>query len=140
MSEFEKDKKTQGIFVPFVLINSLTQKTSIHGTDYDMGMINEMKNNPNIYYSLVKSFCPTIYGQELIKAGLLLGILGGSAKNLSDESTFRETSHILLLGDPGLGKSQLLKFAVELLPHSIYVSATATSTAGLTVAVNRDNN
>jgi len=44
------------------------------------------------------------------------------------------------LGDPGLGKSQLLKYAVEILPHSIYVSATATTTSGLTVTVNRDNN
>ena len=105
-----------------------------------MPLINKMKANPNIFYSLVKSFCPTIYGHELVKTGLLLGIIGGSAKNLSDESTFRETSHILLLGDPGLGKSQLLKFAVEILPHSIYVSATGMSTSGLTVTVNRDNN
>lgn len=61
-SEYEKDKKTQGIFVPFVLINSLTQKMNIHGSGYDLGIINEMKNNPNIFYSLIKSFCPTIYG------------------------------------------------------------------------------
>lgn len=59
---------------------------------------------------------------------------------MADESTFRESSHILLLGDPGIGKSQLLKFAAEILPHSIYVNATASSTSGLTVTVNRDNN
>lgn len=47
---------------------------------------------------------------------------------------------MLLLGDPGLGKSQLLKYAVEILPHSIYVNATATSTSGLTVTVNKDSN
>ena len=70
----------------------------------------------------------------------MLGITGGSTKTLEDESTFRESSHTLLLGDPGIGKSQLLKFAAEILPHSIYVNATATSTSGLTVTVNRDNN
>lgn len=43
-----------------------------------------MKNNPNIFYSLIKSFCPTIYGHEIVKAGLLLAIVGGSSKNLSD--------------------------------------------------------
>ena len=48
-----------------------------------------MKNNQNVYYSLVKSFCPTIYGLELVKAGLLIGIIGGSSKKLSEESTFR---------------------------------------------------
>lgn len=48
-----------------------------------------MKKNKNIFASLIKSFCPTIYGNELVKAGLLLGIIGGSNKNLQDESTFR---------------------------------------------------
>lgn len=47
---------------------------------------------------------------------------------------------MLLLGDPGIGKSQLLKFAVEILPHSVYVNATACSNSGLTVTVNKDNN
>jgi DNA replicative helicase MCM subunit Mcm2 (Cdc46/Mcm family) len=45
-----------------------------------------------------------------------------------------------LLGDPGIGKSQLLKFSVELLPHSVYVNATAVSNSGLTVTINKDNN
>jgi len=49
-----------------------------------MNLINEMKNNPNIFISLVKSFCPTIYGHEIVKVGLLLGIIGGSNKNISD--------------------------------------------------------
>ena len=61
-SEFEKDKKTQGIFVPFVVANSVTQKTNVHNSEYNMELIEEMKNNPNVFYSLVKSFCPTIYG------------------------------------------------------------------------------
>lgn len=46
----------------------------------------------------------------------------------------------MLLGDPGLGKSQLLKFAVDLLPHSIYVNATAATSSGLTVTLNKENN
>jgi DNA helicase MCM8 len=71
------------------VVNAITQKTNAHSSEYDMQIINEMKNNPNVYYSLVKSFCPTIYGHELVKAGLLLGIIGGSGRNLSDESTFR---------------------------------------------------
>ena len=102
-----------------------------------METINEMKGDPNIFYSLIKSFCPTIFGQEMVKVGILLGMIGGSSKNLLRESTFRETSHILLLGDPGLGKSQLLKFAVELLSHSVYVNATAATTSGLTVTLNK---
>jgi DNA replicative helicase MCM subunit Mcm2 (Cdc46/Mcm family) len=45
-----------------------------------------------------------------------------------------------LLGDPGIGKSQLLKFAVDSLQHSIYVNATAVTSSGLTVTINKDNN
>jgi len=54
-----------------------------------METINEMKRDPNIFYSLIKSFCPTIFGQELVKLGILLGMIGGSSKNLMRESTFR---------------------------------------------------
>jgi len=57
----EKDKKTQGIFIPYILVNSITQKTNGNNS-IDSGLLNEMKSNPNLFYSLIKSFCPTIYG------------------------------------------------------------------------------
>jgi DNA replicative helicase MCM subunit Mcm2 (Cdc46/Mcm family) len=58
----EKDKKTQGIFIPYVLANNLTQKYNNNVLNYDFDVINDMKANPNIFYSLLKSYCPTIYG------------------------------------------------------------------------------
>lgn len=97
-----------------------------------------MRNDKTIFYSLIKSFCPTIFGHELVKAGLLLGMVGGSERNIHHEAAFRETSHVLLLGDPGIGKSQLLKFAVQILHHSVYVSGPSMSASGLTVAVNKE--
>lgn len=48
-----------------------------------------MKKDEHIFYSLIKSFCPTIFGHELVKAGLLLGLIGGSSKNISQETSFR---------------------------------------------------
>jgi DNA replicative helicase MCM subunit Mcm2 (Cdc46/Mcm family) len=71
------------------LVNSILQKTKNNASDYDLNLIKEMKSNPNVFYSLIKSFCPTIYGHEIVKAGLILGIAGGSNKSLADESTFR---------------------------------------------------
>ena len=58
----EKDKKLQGIFVPYILVNSILQKTKNSAAEYDQNLIKEMRSNPNIFYSLIKSFCPTIYG------------------------------------------------------------------------------
>jgi DNA helicase MCM8 len=118
-------------------VNSLKQRRGLEIIEDDMAIVERMRNDKQIFYSLIRSFCPTIFGQELVKAGLLLGIVGGSSKAISQDTSFRETSHILLLGDPGIGKSQLLKFAVQALPHSVYVSAASMSQAGLTVAVNR---
>ncbi|KRX02914.1 P-loop containing nucleoside triphosphate hydrolase [Pseudocohnilembus persalinus] len=92
--------------------------------------------------------CPTIYGHELMKAGILLSIIGGSSiqekrgNNIfsSDDSKdfYRQDSHVLLIGDPGLGKSQMLKFVAFITPRSVYVTGNATSNAGLTVSVSRD--
>ena len=136
----ERDKKAQGIYTPYVLVNKLVildgrEKLEISKRE----LIKEMTGDPKIFYALVRSFCPAIYGHELVKAGLLLGLLGGSSSDMFDEEvSYRSACHVLLLGDPGLGKSQLLKYAIQLVPKSRYVCATNMSHAGLTVTVNRE--
>lgn len=62
------------------------------------------KNQPDIFALLIQSLCPSIYGLDVIKAGLLLSMLGGS-----ESINGRDTIHTLIVGDPGLGKSQLLR-------------------------------
>jgi hypothetical protein len=63
---------------------------------------------------LSSSLCPTIYGHELVKAGLLLALMGGVRKNVNSTNSvpIRGDIHVLLVGDPGLGKSQLLQVGV----------------------------
>lgn len=60
----------------------------------------------------MQSLCPTIYGNELIKAGLLLALFGGTSNAHS-----RSHSHVLMVGDPGLGKSQMLKACTNIAPR-----------------------
>lgn len=64
-----------------------------------------MYDTPNLFPLLVHSLCPSIYGHEMIKAGLLLSLFGGNA----ERSKIRDNIHVLIVGDPGLGKSQMLQ-------------------------------
>ena len=85
----EKDKKTQGIFTPYMQVNSFQHMRARDILQNDLTIVDEMRKDKNIFYSLIKSFCPTIFGNELVKAGLLLGLIGGSNKNINHETSFR---------------------------------------------------
>ena len=89
---------------------------------------------------LVHSLCPVIYGQEMVKAGLLLSLFGGVRKVLDKggDVPTRGSIHCLVVGDPGLGKSQLLKACSTLAPRGMYVSGRSVSKAGLTATVVKD--
>ena len=95
----------------------------------------EMASQPGWFSCLVRSLCPSIYGHEREKQGIVLALLGGTSK-----SHVRGAIHVALVGDPGLGKSQLLRAACAAAPRSIYVSANTSSSCGLTVTLTRDAN
>ena len=98
----------------------------------------ELAKNPKVYEKLVNSLAPTIYGHDLIKEALILQAFGGVRKKRKKGSATRGDIHILLIGDPGAGKSQLLKRMSEIAPKARYVSGKGASGAGLTATVVRD--
>jgi len=98
----------------------------------------ELAKDPRLYDRLVKSMAPSIYGHERVKEALLLQMAGGVQKTRADGMVTRGDMHILLVGDPGSGKSQLLKRINMIAPKSRYVSGKGVSGAGLTAAVVRD--
>lgn len=92
---------------------------------------------------LVRSVCPAIIGHHSVKAGILLCLLGGTPTSLQQQQQdkgngIRSNSHILIVGDPGMGKSQMLNAATQLAARSVYVGGNTSSTTGLTVTLTKE--
>lgn len=100
----------------------------------DFQAIKHIHDSTDVFALLVRSLCPTIYGHELIKAGLLLSLIGGSAKHES----LRDDIHVLIVGDPGLGKSQLLQACSRVAVKGFYVCGNSSTSSGLTVTLTKE--
>ena len=100
--------------------------------------IKTIANQPGVVQRLVKSIAPSIYGHDKIKEALVLQLVGGVKKIHVDHTRTRGDMHILLLGDPGAAKSQLLKRISIVAPKSRFVSGKGASGAGLTATVVKD--
>ena len=107
-------------------------------TEEDVKKIKELASREDIYDILVRNIAPSIYGMEKIKEAILLQLFGGVPHEQADGTRIRGDIHILLLGDPSVAKSQLLKYVAQLVPRAKYVSGKGTTTAGLTATVVRD--
>ena len=107
-------------------------------TEEDESKIIELSTDPDIYEKIIKSTAPSIRGYRDVKEAIALQLLGGAAKELEDETRLRGDIHILIVGDPGIGNSQMLKYVSKLAPRSIYTSGKGTTGAGLTAAAVRD--
>jgi DNA replication licensing factor MCM5 len=97
-----------------------------------------MARRPDVYEYIVSQIAPVIYGHEDIKKALACQLFGGCRKVLPDGMKLRGDINVLLLGDPGTAKSQLLKFIERVAPIGVYTSGKGSSAAGLTASVVRD--
>ena len=107
-------------------------------TPQEIEEIKELSEDPKLYKKLVNSIAPSVYGHDKIKEALVLQLFGGVRKKKDDKSVTRGDIHILLIGDPGSGKSQMLKRMSIVAPKSRYVSGKGASAAGLTATVVKD--
>lgn len=108
-------------------------------TDKDIEYIQQLKNAEDSFAMLVHSLCPQIFGHEMVKAGLVLALFGGSnGSRRSDGDERRAESHVLVVGDPGLGKSQMLQACANVSPRGIFVCGNSTTNAGLTVSIRQE--
>ena len=100
-------------------------------TDEDREEIKRLAKDPDIYKKLIASLAPSIYGMGEVKEAIILQMFGGVPRHLKDGTHFRGDIHVLLVGDPAAGKSQLLKLVPETVPRGRYVSGKGVTGAGL---------
>ncbi len=135
-------------------------------------MIHKISERRDLFPLLVKSVCPSIFGNELVKTGQLLCLFGGTDYRLKSKGNdfadllakddkaaagvqvlhadddgldeekvmppIRPDIHLLMVGEPGLGKSQMLKHIINVAPRGVYVCGNSTTNAGLTATLVRD--
>jgi replicative DNA helicase Mcm len=107
-------------------------------TKEDEEEIKRLASQDGIYEMFVDSLAPSLYGLREIKESIIMQLFGGVPRTLKDGVHFRGDIHILLIGDPASGKSQLLKLVPEIVPRGKYVSGKGATGAGLTATVTKD--
>jgi len=102
--------------------------------------IRELARDPRVYERLAASIAPSIWGMDDVKKGVLCQLLGGTRKDFvaAGGTRFRSEINVLIVGDPGVSKSQLLSFVHRISPRGIYTSGRGSSAVGLTAYVTKD--
>lgn len=115
-------------------------------TDFDDLDISEYKdeileiaNGEDPMQSIVDSIAPGIFGHDRIKEGIALVLFGAADKELPGGMSMRGTPHLLMIGDPGLGKTQMLSYISDLVPRAVFTTGMGSSAAGLTASAVQDD-
>lgn len=106
--------------------------------EMEWNKVYEMSRDKNLYQNLISSLFPTIHGNDEIKRGILLMLFGGVPKTTPEGTTLRGDINVCCVGDPSTAKSQFLKQVSDFSPRAVYTSGKASSAAGLTAAVVKD--
>ncbi len=136
-------KENQVVYGRYLEVNNL-EETQKEFEDLEISQeeeiqIRELSKDPKIYEKLVMSVAPGIYGHEIVKESIVLQMFGGMKKEIPGTPSIRGNVHILLIGDPGTGKSQILQATKDIAPKSIYVAGKTTSGVGLTASAVKDD-
>ncbi len=100
--------------------------------------IMRLSKDKRVYDKICSSIAPSIYGYEEVKEAIAHQLFSGVVKSLPDGTRIRGDIHVLLVGDPGIAKSQILRYVVKLAPRGVYASGKSASSAGLTAAAVKD--
>lgn len=130
------------VFQTYVYANHIRKKEDASSasnlSETDRKLILELAADPNIGKRIVQSIAPSIYGHEHVKMALAMALFGAVPKNVDDKHRIRGDVNVLILGDPGCAKSQMLKYAEATAPRAVYSTGKGASAVGLTANVHKD--
>lgn len=140
--EFIPGKGRLRVFTTFVDANHIEtvgkETGEVDISPEDEKKIKELAKREFIHKDLIDSIAPSIYGYEDIKEAIVYLLFGGVTKNTPEGVPIRGDIHVLLVGDPGTAKSQMLRYVARISPRGLYTSGRGTTAAGLTAAVLRE--
>ena len=128
-SDIDQKKDEHDVFIDILSLSDVDDVDEILPSDEELVKIKEDIKEGEFINKLVNSYAPHIYGYNNIKLSCLLQLVGGV------ESKKRADINILLVGDPSMAKSELLKYGKEVTQKSIYTSGKGTTSAGLTIGM-----
>ncbi|HUI00197.1 MAG TPA: minichromosome maintenance protein MCM [Nitrososphaerales archaeon] len=116
------------------------EPSQVHISKEDEAIIRSIAASPDAYQKLIRSMAPGILGHEAVKEAILLLLVGGPVTVLPDGTKLRGDINVFLVGDPGVAKSEMLKFAAQVAPRGMFASGRGSTAAGLSAAVIREKN
>merc|ERR1719346_911750 len=129
------------IFATVIIANHIVRNDEKAATDMmtddDIKAITQLSKDERIGERIIASIAPSVYGHDDIKRGLALSLFGGVAKNPAEKHKVRGDINVLLCGDPGVAKSQFLKYVQNIAPRSVFSTGQGASAVGLTAYVQR---
>jgi DNA replication licensing factor MCM2 len=131
------------VFATIIEANSIKRKEgsyegSSNWNEEEEREFRKLSQEKGIIDKIISSMAPSIYGHKDIKTAVACSLFGGVAKNVNGKHSIRGDINILLLGDPGTAKSQILKYAEKTSSRAVFATGQGASAVGLTASVRKD--